>query len=138
MTVGDRLRVLLVEDVPEDAEKIAAELRPGWPDLDWRRVDTAEGLAAELEAFRPRIVLSGYAMASFDGISALGICLEKSPGTPFVFVTRSMSEETAVACVKAGAADYLTKDHLELLVPAVEAALRLQEARGVLRPNGSA
>ncbi len=129
MTVAGPLRVLMVEDVPEDAELNVAELRRGGLDVEWRRVDTADGLVRELEMFRPRIVLSDYSMPRFDGMAALETCLERAPGIPFIVVTGSRNEETAVQCMKAGASDYVTKGHLRRLVPAVEGALRIQEAR---------
>jgi diguanylate cyclase (GGDEF)-like protein/PAS domain S-box-containing protein len=129
MTAGDQLRVLMVEAVPESTEMIASELRRGGLDPTWRRVDTAEGLAHELETFRPRIVLFDQAMPSFDGMSALEVCRERAPETPFLVVTGSTSMENAVEGMKPEVAHWVVKGHLQRLVPAVEEALQMQEMR---------
>ncbi len=129
MTAGGQLRVLMVGAVSEDAEMIASELRRGGLDPEWRRVDTAEGLVHGLETFRPMVVLFDHAMPAFHGMSALKVCRERAPGTPFIVVTGSTSLETAVGGMKPGVAHWVAKRRLQRLVPAVEEALRMQQTR---------
>lgn len=118
-----RLRLLLVEDSLLDVEIERLELRRAGLEFEHRVVDTPEGLVAALAEFRPDLVLSDYSLPTFDGMAALRLVQEHAPGTPVVMVTGSMNEEIAVACMKAGAADYILKDRLSRIGPAVERAL---------------
>ncbi|HNY65836.1 MAG TPA: response regulator [Deltaproteobacteria bacterium] len=117
------LRVLIVEDIPSDVELILREVRR----LDFRIVhevaETRESFLEALDRLKPDIVLSDYSMPVFDGMTALRLLQETRPGIPFIVVTGSRNEEVAVECMKAGAADYLIKENLRRLGPAVIAAL---------------
>ena len=133
---GAQLRILIAEDVPSDAELIARTLRTAGMDFVMRRVDTAEAFKAQLDEFSPQVVLSDYSMPSFDGLSALAITLEQAADTPFIIVTGSLNEETAVRCIKAGADDYILKDRTARLPSAIEAAIekkRLEQERRLAR-----
>ena len=130
------LRILIAEDVPSDAELVARTLRTAGMDFVMRRVDTAEAFKAELDEFSPQIILSDYSMPSFDGLAALAISLERAADTPFIIVTGSLNEETAVRCIKAGADDYILKDRTARLPSAIEAAIekkRLEQERRLAR-----
>jgi two-component system, cell cycle sensor histidine kinase and response regulator CckA len=120
---SDPLRVLILEDVPMDAELVEYELARARIPFDARRVDTREQFLGELETFRPDIILSDYTLPRFDGMSALALAREHAPGIPFLIVTGSINEETAVGAMKAGAADYLLKSNLARIGPAIEGAL---------------
>ena len=117
------LRVLIVEDSPADAELMLRALRSGGFAPLHERVDTAADMRAALERQPWDVVLSDYVMPGFDALGALAILKERSPGVPFIVVSGSVGEDTAVAAMKAGATDYLMKDRLQRLAPAVTRVL---------------
>ena len=123
MEVNHPLRLLIVEDVPSDMELAERELRSNGIQFTSQRVDTKERFLKALEEFQPHLILSDYAMPEFDGMQALKLSLEQDPKRPFIILTGSMNEETAVACLKAGAMDYVIKNHLARLPFAVREAL---------------
>jgi PAS domain S-box-containing protein len=124
----DTLKILILEDVPMDAELVEYELgRASIPFLS-RRVDSREAFLQELEEFRPDLILSDYTLPRFDGMTALSLARERAPSIPFLIVTGSVNEETAVGCMKAGATDYLLKSNLARIGPAIEAALERERA----------
>lgn len=129
----DTLRVLLLEDNRDDAVLVERELRKEHPGCELRRAEGREDFMALLRSFDPHLILSDHRLARFSGLDALGLVLEASPDTPFIFVTGSMSEETAVESIKAGAWDYVLKDRLVRLGPAVAGALELRRTRDALR-----
>ncbi|HWN19058.1 MAG TPA: PAS domain S-box protein [Gemmatimonadales bacterium] len=121
--LSDVLRILILEDVPMDAELVEYELaRARIPFLS-HRVDSREGFLDALEQFGPDLILSDYTLPRFDGMTALSLAKERAPSIPFLIVTGSVNEETAVGCMKAGATDYLLKSNLARIGPAIEAAL---------------
>ena len=128
------LRILIVEDVPTDAALAEREIRKAGVDFVSRRVETREDFLAALEEFEPGLILSDYSLPAFDGMSALRLAGERAPEVPFIIITASFNEETAVECIKAGADDYILKDRLARLVPAIRGAtekrrLRAESAR---------
>src|SRR3954466_3912521 len=123
------LRILILEDVPMDAELVEYELERASVPFTSRRVDNRDGFLRELDDFRPHLILSDYTLPRFDGMTALSLAREKVPTIPFLIVTGSVNEETAVGCMKAGATDYLLKSNLARIGPAIEAALARVEAR---------
>ncbi len=129
----DSLRILLLEDVAMDAEIIEYELRKASIAFETLRVDTGEAFDASLDAFRPDVILSDYTLPRFDGMAALERARRWAPTVPFIIVTGSINEETAVRCMKAGATDYLLKNNLARIGPAIEAALERESARGERR-----
>ena len=136
------LRILLVEDDPADAELEQRHLRESGVAFECRSVETREAYLAALATFDPHLILTDYMLPGFDGMQALAIARERAPLTPVVIVTGSINEETAVACMKAGATDYVLKGHLGRLAPAVRSAMerrrmveesaRAEEERGLL------
>ena len=127
----DALRILILEDVPMDAELVEYELGRAHIPFSARRVETQDEFLRELEEFRPDVILSDYTLPRFDGMTALSLARERAPSIPFLIVTGSVNEETAVGCMKAGATDYLLKSNLARIGPAVQAAL--ERARANLR-----
>jgi len=123
-TVTDPLHILLVEDSPDDAELLMAEVRRGKLEETHERVQTAEELKTALKNDDWDIVLADYAMPGFTGIDALAIVREIRPDIPFILVSGTIGEELAVQAMKSGADDYLLKDNLTRLVPSMEQALR--------------
>ena len=125
----DPLRILILEDVPMDAELMEYELARARIPFAARRVDTREDFLAELDGFQPDLILSDFTLPRFDGLTALSLARERAPSIPFLIVTGSVNEETAVGCMKAGATDYLLKSNLARIGPAIEGALARVEAR---------
>ncbi len=121
---SNELRILILEDVPADAELMERELRKAGIKFTSRRVETKEDFTRELDEFMPDLVLADHKLPSFDGLSALGIVRERHRDLPYVFVTGSMGEEWAIETLKKGATDYVLKERLARLVPAVTRALR--------------
>ncbi len=126
---AEQLRILIVEDVPMDAELVEYELERARIAFAARRVDTREGFLRELEEFHPDLILSDYSLPRFDGMTALSLARQRTPTIPFLIVTGSVNEETAVQCMKAGATDYLLKSNLARIGPAIEGALAREESR---------
>ena len=128
----NRLRVLVIEDAPADAEIEIAELRHGGFDVAADIVDTRELLRESLTKNSYDIILADYSLPNFRGMDALDILREKNLTTPLILVTGALNGETAVECVKQGAMDYVLKDHLARLTISVRRALedvRLREDR---------
>jgi len=135
---AESLRVLLLEDSAEDAELVVRELRRMLPDCQVSRVDTPTGFQSALTDQKPQLILSDHRLSGFSGMHALEMARERTPDTPFIFVSGSLDEETAVECVKAGAWDYVLKDRLVRLGPAVRAALELRRTRDALKRSQEA
>jgi len=116
-------RVMLVEDVEHEAELVVRQLQRAGLRFDWRRVQTEDALRDSLAAFPPDIILSDFNLPQFDGLSALRVAREVIPAAPFIFVSGTIGEERAINALHAGAADYVLKDNLLRLAPAVRRAL---------------
>ncbi len=123
------LRALVVEDSPDDALLLVAQLTQGGYVVDWRRVDTSEALAAALDGPDWDIVFADYTMPHFSGMRALEQIRERSIDVPFIFCSGSIGEDVAVAAMRAGAQDYIMKGNLRRLLPAVERELRDAQLR---------
>lgn len=119
-----RLRILLVEDSPEDAELVSEQLLDAGLQADFERVDSAEEMYRALSEAAPDIVLSDLSMPGFSGYQALNILREMHPRVPFIFVSGTMGEETAVEALHKGANDYIIKHQPARLPSAVERAVR--------------
>lgn len=117
------LRILLVEDSEFDAELLRRALAKEDMDFSLERVDREEDFLRALSASQIDLILSDYQLPSFSGMAALALRQAHAPLIPFIVVTGTLSEETAVSCIKAGADDYLLKEHLVRLGPAVRSAL---------------
>jgi PAS domain S-box-containing protein len=117
------LRILIAEDLPTDAELAQRTIRKIFPDTRFEVVETEEAFKEALHRFKPDLIVSDYHMPSFTGMDALQITLKEAPGIPVIIATGSINEETAVKCMKAGATDYVLKESLNRLIPAVQHAL---------------
>jgi DNA-binding NtrC family response regulator len=122
--MGKPLHVLMVEDSADDAELIIEELQRGGYDVSTERVQTASGMREALGRARWDMVVSDYDMPTFSGPEALEVLKTTGQDLPFIIVSGTIGEETAVAALKAGAHDFLGKTHLARLLPAVERELR--------------
>jgi signal transduction histidine kinase len=123
------LRVLLVEDSQADALLLTRALERGGFSVSCERVDTAEKMRAELEKSSCDLILCDHAMPDFSAPEALKLVKAHGFDVPFIIVSGYIEEETAVGAMKAGAHDYIMKDRLARLVPAVERELREAEVR---------
>ena len=117
------LRVLMLEDMPADAELAGRELRKAGIAFTSLRVETRDAFTRALEEFHPDIVLSDYNLPDFNGMAALEIVQRGHPEVPVVMVTGALSDIEAVELIHAGARDYVLKDHLVRLAPAVQQVL---------------
>jgi signal transduction histidine kinase len=118
------LRVLIVEDSESDAALLVLELRRAGYGPESRRVQSAEEMRSALASEVWDLVVADYRMPRFDGLSALGLVKELGLDLPFIIVSGHITEETAVAAMRAGAHDYVMKDKLARLGPAVDRELR--------------
>jgi len=118
------LRILSLEDSDTDEELILRELKRGGIDFAVRRVQTREDFLREIRSFRPDLILADYKLPTFDGGEALALAKDCSPEVPVIIISGAVGEETAVELLKNGATDFVLKDRLTRLVPAVRRALR--------------
>ncbi|HFD81272.1 MAG TPA: EAL domain-containing protein [Gammaproteobacteria bacterium] len=118
------LRLLLIEDNDDDAQLLLVRLRRAGYAPEYRRVDSEAELREALDEGGWQIVISDYAMPGFSGMEALRILRENDPDTPFILVSGTVGEETAVEAMLNGANDYIMKDNLVRLVPAIERELK--------------
>ncbi len=117
------LRILHLEDDPSDAVLVQRELDKAGLRFTAERVETREDFARALDDCAPDIILADYHLPGFDGLAALAIAQERCPEAPFVFVTGVLGDERAVETLKRGADDYILKDRMSRLGPAVLRAL---------------
>ena len=127
------LRILDLEDDPVDTELLQANLRAGGISCEMVRVQTRADFEAALVNGDFDLVLSDYSLPSFDGLSALELAKEIRPEVPFILVSGAIGEERAIEALKSGATDYVLKQRLERLVPAVRRAVREAEERNERR-----
>ncbi len=126
--MGTPLRVLLLEDRPADAELIVFELGNAGYAPEWERVDTPAEFAARLTDGLD-LILADYALPQFTALDALRLLRESGREIPFIIVSGTIGEDTAVMVMKEGAADFLLKDRLERLGRAVTQALEQTRLR---------
>lgn len=125
---GRALRVLHIEDSELDHELTLAHLRRGGLQVHTLRVDSEAGFRAALR--EPwDVVLSDFNLPGFSGLMALEVLKESGQLVPFILVSGEIGEDTAVEAMRTGASDYLLKNNLARLVPAVEHAIEANETR---------
>ncbi|MEE4197060.1 MAG: PAS domain S-box protein [Bacteroidales bacterium] len=117
------IKILIVEDLPTDVELAVREIKKENIDFTYQVVDTEPEFKKALAGFIPDIIISDYSMPDFDGMKALKITRSEDSILPFIVLTGSMNEETAVACMKAGANDYVLKEKIKRLPFALLEAL---------------
>jgi signal transduction histidine kinase len=128
------LKILVIEDSAHDAELIIRKVKKSFQNIHWMRVETADEMRAALTNNDWHIVVSDYRLPGFDGMAALDILKQHNPEIPFIVVSGAIGEDTALSLVKAGASDYLFKDHLTRLPHAIERELR--DARQLKKHEG--
>lgn len=129
-TPGEALRVVHLEDNELDHELIVLHLEGEVPwDLDIVRVEDEAGFMHALQTTHPHLVLSDFALPTYDGLSAYRAAHELLPKVPFIIVTGAMGEEVAVDTLRQGVTDYILKQRLERLAPTVKRAITEVEAQ---------
>lgn len=123
------LHVLIVEDQDDDAQLLLRELRRGAYELTFKRVETAEAMRAALTGSQWDLVIADFFLPRFNAPAALEELKATGIDVPFIIVSGTIDEEMAVAVLKAGARDFLSKSKLTRLLPAVERELREAESR---------
>ena len=123
------LFILILEDRPIDAELVERELRRGGFVFVSKLVATEDAFAEAIAGSRPDLILADYRLPGFDGLKALEIARRGCPDVPFVLISGMCGEELAIEALKNGATDYVLKDRLYRLVPAVRHALEQSERR---------
>lgn len=119
-----QLRILNLEDQPLDAELNQAMISARWPDCHFVCVSNREDYVRALDEDPPDVILSDYTMPEFSGRDALVLAREKRPEVPFLFVSGTIGEDTAIEALKNGATDYVLKHRLMRLIPAIDRALK--------------
>ena len=122
-------RILMIEDDPQDAELAEREIRRVDASCTFLRVETREGMVAALHDFAPDVILTDHSLPTFAARDALELGQQLAPETPVIVVTGRLGDEPAVQYLQAGAADYVVKDHLHRLGPAVLRALDVKRSR---------
>jgi signal transduction histidine kinase len=123
-TAPKPLRLLLIEDSADDEQLVLIELRRGGYDVDHERVDTEAAMTAALARESWDLIVSDYSLPRFSGPSALAIVRGLSLDVPFIIISGTVGEETAVAAMRSGANDYVSKGSLGRLCPAIDRELR--------------
>jgi len=117
------LRILILEDNTTDVELMEHELRHAGFAFCSRRMETREAFLQSLHDWSPDLILADYTLPQFDAMKAIAIVQKEAPLVPVIVVTGTINEETAVECMKAGAVDYVLKDRLLRLGPAIQTAM---------------
>lgn len=117
------IRLLLLEGTSSDAEPMLRELERASIDVTALRVETEEEFRRQLNEENADIILADYSLPTFDGGAALKIAREVAPEVPFIFVSGSIGEERVILALRDGATDYILKERLSRLGPAVKRAL---------------
>ena len=120
----DSLHILNLEDNANDAGLNQAMIAARWTACDLLRVDNRADFVAALDEGGVDVILSDFTMPGFNGLEALELAREMRPDIPFLFVSGTIGEDTAIEALKHGATDYVLKHRLVRLIPAVDRALR--------------
>ncbi|MFC6747978.1 response regulator [Deinococcus aquaticus] len=126
---GEALRILHLEDSELDHELVTMHIDTDlpWP-VEITRVEDEQGFLEALNT-PPHLILSDFALPSYDGLSAYRAAHTRLPKVPFIIVTGAMGEETAVDTLREGVTDYILKQRLERLAPSIRRAIAEVESR---------
>src|SRR5258706_962597 len=127
--MGKPLHVLIVEDSENDALLLLRELQRGGYEVEFERVETTEAMQAALMQKTWDLIISDYSLPEFSALQALEIMKASGLDLPFIIMSGTIGEDTAVAALKAGAHDFLVKGKFSRLGPAIERELREAETR---------
>lgn len=136
--MDNQVNILMLEDEPLDAELVWQTLGSGTFSFTGKLVDSRSAYCKELKSFSPDLILSDYNLPAFDGMEALKIAQRECPDIPFIFISGILGEDRAIETLKSGATDYVLKDNLSRLKPAVERALSEAEEHAKLQKTEKA
>jgi len=114
------LRLLLIDDLEDDAALVVRELTRAGYSVASQRVDAPEALATALTSQRWDLAIADYSMPKFNGAAALALLREHNQELPLIFVSGTIGEDEVVAAMRNGAQDYVRKGDMARLVPTVE------------------
>jgi len=135
-TAANPLEILIIEDSQDDADMVVRGMRHAGIDFHDQRVDTASQMKAALDKQPWNLIISDYDLPKFSGPASLQMVKERGLDLPFIVVSGKIGEETAISFLKAGAHDYIMKNNLSRLVPAVQRELREAKERQERRRAG--
>src|SRR6185503_11025661 len=121
--MSESVRILIVEDISSDFELAQREIRKVVSECVFQHVQTRDDFLQALETFQPDLILSDYQMPAFDGLTALKLAQDRAKLTPFIIWTGTMGEDNAVEMMRTGAVNYILKENIKRLGPAVAHAL---------------
>jgi DNA-binding NtrC family response regulator len=133
--VNRPLQILVVEDSEDDALLLQLAIERSGVRCACRRVETAQEMSEAILSQDWDAIIADYVMPNFDGLAALALVKERGLDVPFIVVSGHITEETAVAAMKAGAHDYVMKDKLARLAPAIAREMRDAEVRRAQRAS---
>ncbi len=123
------MRILHLEDNPGDAALVRELVVAEWPDADIRAVSTPFAYTGELHLGDYDLILSDFTLTAFNGMDALRLAKQRAPEIPFMFLSGTIGEDRAIEALQAGAEDYVIKDRMKRLIPAIHRVLRENEER---------
>jgi putative nucleotidyltransferase with HDIG domain len=127
--MGIRLRILLIEDSEDDAHLVLREVQRGGYEVEAQRVETAESMQAALKRQQWDLILCDFSLPRFSAPRALEILKQSGLDVPFIIVSGTIGEESAVNALKAGAHDFIIKGNFARLLPAIQRELKEAEVR---------
>jgi PAS domain S-box-containing protein len=136
--MGRPLRVLIIEDSEDDTQLLLRELRRDGYEVESERVETAEAMQSALTQKNWDLILSDYSLPGFGGLQALEVLKARGQDLPFILISGTIGEETAVSALKAGANDFLIKGKFARLGPAIDREVREAESRRERKQAGDA
>src|SRR5512134_3111012 len=129
------LRILLIEDSEDDARLVLREVQRSGYEVDSERVETAEAMLATLERQAWDLIICDFSLPRFSAPKALELLKESGIDLPFIIVSGTIGEESAVTALKAGAHDFIIKGNFARLIPAIERELKEAEIRRAQRQH---
>lgn len=123
------MKILHLEDNPNDAELVRALILEEWPDCAITCVSNRFGFLSALDQVQYDLILSDFALQALNGLEALKLARERTPDTPFIFLSGTIGEDRAIDALQSGAQDYVLKDRMKRLINAIGRALREFEER---------
>ncbi len=126
MTRINQIKILFLEDISSDFELINHTIIKAGIKFTGKLVEKKADYIDAIKSFCPDIILSDFNLPELNGMEALKIRNELSPGIPFILVTGCVNEKVAVHCINSGANDYVLKDDLSILSDAINDAVRIK------------
>jgi len=118
------LQILLIEDSEDDAYLLLREIQHGGYQVEWERVETAEAMQSALTRQKWDLIICDFSLPTFNAPNALALLKKTNIDLPFIIVSGTIGEESAVNALKAGAHDFIIKGNFARLLPAIERELK--------------